>query len=120
MKNRFLCMLLAMTGVFLPFQAGAQVTVENGTTLKELPGNATIVTGRSGQGGVLIYNNDESLLYRTLVAPRYRYGNNPVQNNASMSDVQSMCGQITRVSEKNRCIADVLKEREKLQKRYND
>lgn len=104
-----------------PVQNG-NATIQNGSTIRELPGNAYIVDGGGG-GGVTIRGN-ESVLYRTLVRPyqeRHFYNNAPVgQGSASMNDVQSICGNETDISDRNECVSDVIKEREKLQRRYNN
>ena len=104
-----------------PVRSG-NTTIQNGATIRELPGNAYIVDGGGGSG-VTIRGN-ESILYRTLVHPyqeRHFYNNAPVgQGSASINDVQSICGNETKISDRNECVADVIKEREKLQRRYNN
>lgn len=113
--------LLAIA-LLIPLAAHADtIIVPNtgaGNTVQKLPGNAQIVTG-PGNPTVVIRNDDESLLYRTLVAPNAR-DNYYQPNTASLNDVNSICGTESNISKKNKCIADVLKEREKLQRRYND
>ena len=88
--------------------------------VRELPGNVTIVTDPDRDArGIRIYSNDDSILYRTLVAPRNRTNDLRSPNAASLDDVNSICGNSRNMTEKNRCIKDVIKEREKLSKRYN-
>lgn len=93
-------------------QAGDQVT--------QLPGNATIVTNPNTATGVTITgNNSDSVLYRTLIAPNAR--NTYYQpNTANLNDVNSICSGEHNVTQQNKCVREVIKEREKLQKRYND
>ena len=109
-------LMAAMAGIFLmaaPAHADDRV-------VRELPGNVTIVTDPNRDArGVRIYTNDDSILYRTLVAPHNRTRDLQTPNSASLDDVDSICGNSRNMTAKNRCIRDVIKEREALQRRYN-
>ena len=111
---------LIMTAVAVTFLMIVPAKAEE-QIVRQLPGNVTIVTDPDRDArGIRIYNDDDSLLYRTLVAPHARDRDLAVRNSASLDDVNSICGGTTKVSERNRCIRDVIEQREKLNKRYNN
>lgn len=91
----------------------------NANTIK-LPGNAYIVTDDDDEGphGVVI-RDDSSVWYRAIVAPHANDRDLYVPQRAPMSYVDSVCGGITSINEKNNCLRDALREQEKLRKRYN-
>ena len=111
MRNIYLAAILA-------FAVMAHAAHAEEKIVRELPGNVTIATDPDrGPHGVIIYNDDDSVLYRALVGRRDRNVNIP--GTASLEDVNSICGNARTTSDRNRCTRDVIKEREKLQKRYN-
>lgn len=101
--------------VLLPASAGAQENVPQGN-MTELPGNAYIVHDNNGRNeGIRIDGGGESILYRSLFG---RYPNR-YRNGSAASDVNSVCGHLTKVSEKNKCVGDFIKQREELREKYN-
>jgi hypothetical protein len=82
--------------------------------VRQLPGNATIVTNNgSGPSGVYIHG-DDSIARTMLFGPRTRiyapdYGS-----------VNSACPPTLSVHDRNRCTRDLVKAQEKIRKKYND
>lgn len=91
-------------------------TPSNQTTVQELPGNARIVTDSSR---TVRLNGEESILYRSLFG-RYPENRAYRENSAPMADINRFCGQTDNISDRNRCIGDVIRERRDLLKKYND
>jgi hypothetical protein len=91
------------------------------TETRELPGNTTVVTnGGGGPTGVLIRNDDESLLYRTLVRPNERIATPVVPSTAYQSDINQACPGALSVNDRNKCVRDVLRIRERYYRKLND
>jgi hypothetical protein len=90
-----------------------------GTTLRELPGNAYIVEDKDDNGPVVIINNGYSPLYRALITPRPK---DPVYlyQSAPYGAVVNTCGNTGTISERNRCVKGLIRERERALRRYND
>ncbi|PZQ44384.1 MAG: hypothetical protein DI551_10245 [Micavibrio aeruginosavorus] len=116
MKKLMLATLLACLS--MPAMAeDVQIIRREGDRVQNLPGNAQIVTNPNrGPTGVIIYNNDDSLLYRTLVGRR---NNIYMPNAATSGGVASACPPDLSVSERNRCVRDVIKAQEKIREKYN-
>lgn len=101
--------------VLLPAHARAQDNVPQGR-MTELPGNAYIVhDGDHGHKGIRIDGGGESVLYRSLFG---RYPNR-YRGGSAVSDVNSICGHLTKISERNKCVGDFIKQREDLREKYN-
>lgn len=106
--------------VAMPAWAETQIyTPQSGDKLRKLPGNAYVITNPETDPGVVILNDDESILYRALFG---KYKTNPryLDSAAPITDVNRFCGNAESTTEKNKCIRDVIKARQKLNKRYND
>ncbi len=112
--------LIILLWVVQPVSAMADVIVNNtgASTSRELPGNATVIEG--GNSGVTLnYYNDDSLIYRTLVRPNINRG--PfVSNSVPLSEVNRSCSGASSVTEQNRCIGDLIREKNRMNRRYND
>lgn len=94
-------------------------TVDPYANTIRLPGNAYIVTNDDeGPRGVIIKNNN-SVWYRAVVAPYAGPKDLYVPQRAPMGFIDSTCGGITSINEKNKCIGDAIREQEKLRERYN-
>lgn len=91
-----------------------------------LPGNAKVVTNGSSNNSVVLRGYDtDDVIYRRLINPgqdtyTYRRNNNRYGNRQPASDAAAICGGIERDRKRERCVEDVLEEREKLMKKYND
>lgn len=82
----------------------------NERVVRDLPGNAQIVTGNRD---TVVIENDDSIVRHMLLGPRVRvYGGN--------NGVSSVCPPTLSTSDRNRCLRDYSKAQEKIRKRYND
>lgn len=87
----------------------------NERVVRELPGNAQIVTG---DRDTVIIRGDDDVWRSMLLGPRVRYyGGN---GNSNANGVTSVCPPTLSTSERNKCIRDFAKAQEKIRKRYND
>lgn len=107
--------LLAVFGLCLTSPAMAQ-----NDNVRNLPGNTQVDLGDDDDQNIYVINNgNESLIYRSL------FGNYPtkVQTNTQavpMSDFTQYCGQTRTVSERNKCVGDLMKSRKRFDRRYNN
>lgn len=87
-----------------------------------LPGNAQ-VRNSSNNGSIVLrgYDTEDVIKHRILNpnSNRYRYGTR-YNNRIPTNDTAAICGGIERDRKRERCVEDVMKERQKLMKKYND
>jgi hypothetical protein len=83
-----------------------------------LEGNAELRLG--GNNGRAVYRgyDTDDLIYRRLVNPHA--GSRNRIRNIPTNDMSAICGHIERDRKRERCVEDVMEEREKLIRRYND
>jgi hypothetical protein len=106
--------------LFIPMaHADEKVRLQDGTVVRELPGNAYIVEGDSNNT-VIRLNGDESIAYRALFG---RYPGRELYdgaNGAPQSDINAICNSPSMsISDRNDCIRDVIENRKELQEKYN-
>jgi len=81
----------------------------------QLEGNAQMRVGGDSPNYIYRGYNNDDLIYRRLINPRAE-----PRNTIRTLSTNDICGGIERDSRRERCARDVLKERQKLIRKYND
>ncbi len=115
MKKALLIAVLCIAAV--PARAESEVI--------HLPGNAQVRTNSNNSNVVIKGYDTDSVIYRRLINPgqdtyTYRRYNNRYNNRMPSNDAATICGGVERERKRERCIEDVMEERQKLMKKYND
>ncbi len=118
MKSLLLAAALLLS-VSLPALAENTLTVNPNTGMIDLPGNAHIITNDDDNTprGIIIRNRD-SIWYRAITAP-LRPDDLYVKNRALPGATANVCGQITNINDRNKCIGEAIREQEKLRRKYD-
>lgn len=110
----------ALSIAVLIFAAATPASAADNETIY-LPGNAQVRTNNDGAIVMRGYDAD-NVIYRRLINPNagtYHYRPRS-QNRIHSNDVNTICGGIERDRKRERCVEDVMDEREKLIRKYND
>lgn len=113
MKKALLIIVLCLASV--PVRAESEVI--------NLPGNAKVVTGGSNDSVVIRGYDTDDVIYRRLINPNagtYHYRGRNTNNRIPTNDAAAICGGIERDRKRERCVEDVMEERQKLIEKYND
>ncbi len=115
MKKYLLAALLLCFA--LPVHAETQIVRRDGDVVTQLPGNAQIVTNPNGGPRGVYIRNDDSIGERLLFGPSTRvYAPGGTYNNAA----GNVCPGNLSVSDRNKCMRDLMKAQEKVRRKYND
>lgn len=111
MKNVFAFAI----ALFLSFPAAADnVTIIEGNNervVRDLPGNAQVVTGG---GGTVVIEGDDDVWRNLVYGPRTRiYAPNH-------NSVSATCPATLSVRDRNKCVRDMMKAQDKIRRKYND
>ncbi len=122
MKKILLSMLVA--AFMAPIAAMANnnpvYTPRPGDRVVELPGNTYIVENdKKDNDHVVVIRDGRSLAYRTLFNNDDSYIIRP-RNTAPAGGINNACGGEMRVSERNKCVRDMIDAQEEIRKKYQD
>jgi len=111
-------LIIALMLVSFPAMAdNVTILQSEGDVVRQLPGNAQIVTN-PGRRDTVVIQGDDDVWRRMLLGPRERiympnYGRDT-------GGVNSVCPPTLSVSDRNKCVGDYIKAQDKIRKKYNN
>ena len=108
-------MFFTILAVFTVFSF--PVRAESGGVVT-LPGNARLNAGMDSERTIVRIDNDNvSPFVRAIVGYPDRYKPIPLQENIPYNQFSTQCGQTDTVSDRNKCVRDLLRDQKREQRR---